>query len=73
MAIPFGDVPTGTLATTAFWLVLISVTLPVGSGAVLTQASQRFEIAIDRAPSDVAFDPNIWMLMEPRKFSRRQP
>jgi len=39
----------------------------------LTQASQRFEIAFDRAPSDVAFDPNTWMLMEPPKFSRRQP
>jgi len=39
----------------------------------LTQASQRFEIAADRAPSDVALDPNTWMLMEPPKFSRRQP
>ena len=39
----------------------------------LTQASQRFEIAAERAPSDVALDPNTWMLMEPPKFSRRQP
>lgn len=39
----------------------------------LTQASQRFEIAADRAPADVALDPNTWMLMEPPKFSRRQP
>ncbi|MFL5489238.1 MAG: hypothetical protein ACJ8AJ_12235 [Gemmatimonadaceae bacterium] len=39
----------------------------------LTQENQRFEIAADRAPSDVALDPNTWMLMEPPKFSRRQP
>jgi aminopeptidase N len=39
----------------------------------LTQASQRFEIAADRAPSDVVLDPNTWMLMQPPKFSRRQP
>ena len=39
----------------------------------LTQASQRFEIAADRAPADVVLDPNTWMLMEPPKFSRRQP
>ena len=39
----------------------------------LTQASHRFEIAADRAPSDVVLDPNTWMLMEPPKFSRRQP
>jgi aminopeptidase N len=39
----------------------------------VTQGSQRFEIAADRAPSDVALDPNTWMLMEPPKFSRRQP
>jgi hypothetical protein len=39
----------------------------------LTQASQRFEIVADRAPTDVVLDPNTWMLMEPPKFSRRQP
>jgi aminopeptidase N len=39
----------------------------------LTGPSQRFEIAADRAPSNVALDPNTWMLMEPAKFSRRQP
>jgi aminopeptidase N len=39
----------------------------------LTQASQRFEIAADRAPSDIVLDPNTWMLMEPPKLSRRQP
>jgi aminopeptidase N len=39
----------------------------------LTQAAQRFEIAADRAPSDVTLDPNTWVLMEPPKFSRRQP
>lgn len=38
-----------------------------------TQASQRFEIAADKAPTDVVLDPNTWMLMEPPKFSRRQP
>jgi aminopeptidase N len=39
----------------------------------LTQGSQRFEIAADRAPAEVVLDPNTWMLMEPPKFSRRQP
>jgi len=39
----------------------------------VTQTSQRFEIAADHAPSDVALDPNTWMLMEPPTFSRRQP
>jgi aminopeptidase N len=39
----------------------------------LTQVSQRFEIAADRAPSDLTLDPNTWMLMEPPKFSRRRP
>ena len=39
----------------------------------LTRTSQRFELAADRAPSDVVLDPNTWMLMEPPKFSRRQP
>jgi aminopeptidase N len=39
----------------------------------LTQASQRFEIAAERAPSDLVLDPNTWMLMEPPKISRRQP
>jgi aminopeptidase N len=30
----------------------------------MTQKQQRFEIAADRAPADVALDPNVWMLME---------
>ncbi len=37
----------------------------------LTQASQRFEIAAESAPSDIVLDPNTWMLMEPPKFGRR--
>ena len=36
-------------------------------------SGKGFEIAADRAPSDIALDPNTWMLMEPPKFSRRQP
>ena len=39
----------------------------------LTLASQRFEIAADRAPADALLDPNTWMLMEPPRFTRRQP
>jgi aminopeptidase N len=39
----------------------------------LTQASHRFEIVADRAPSNIVLDPNTWMLMEPPKFSPRQP
>lgn len=37
----------------------------------LTQAKQRFEIAADAAPRQVALDPNTWMLMEPPKFAKR--
>jgi aminopeptidase N len=32
----------------------------------MTQRSQRFEIAADRAPTSVTLDPNTWMLMEAR-------
>ena len=39
----------------------------------LTQANQRLEIAAESAPTDVVLDPNTWILMEPPKFSRRQP
>jgi aminopeptidase N len=39
----------------------------------LRQARGRFEIAAERAPTDVILDPNTWMLMEPPAFSRRQP
>jgi aminopeptidase N len=36
----------------------------------MTRMSQRFEIPADRAPRDVALDPNVWMLME-AKFVKR--
>jgi aminopeptidase N len=56
----------------------LEVALVADSGPVpriekieVTQASQRFEIAAERAPSDVVLDPNTWMLMEPPKFGRR--
>jgi hypothetical protein len=52
-------------------LVADSSAMPRIEKVELTQASQRFEIAADRAPSDVVLDPNTWMLMEPPKFSRR--
>jgi aminopeptidase N len=36
----------------------------------MNQVKQQFEIASDRAPKDVALDPNVWMLME-SKFVKR--
>jgi aminopeptidase N len=36
----------------------------------MTRTTQRFEIPADRAPRDVALDPNVWMLME-AKFVKR--
>ena len=36
----------------------------------MNKKTQRFEIAADRAPKDVALDPNVWMLME-AKFVKR--
>jgi aminopeptidase N len=36
----------------------------------MTSMTQRFEIPSDRAPRDVALDPNVWMLME-AKFVKR--
>ena len=34
----------------------------------MTQAKQRFEVAVDKAPKDVILDPNSWMLMDPPTF-----
>jgi len=36
----------------------------------MNKKTQRFEIAADHAPSNVALDPNVWMLME-AKFEKR--
>jgi hypothetical protein len=35
-----------------------------------TARSQKFEIAVDKEPSSVELDPNVWVLMD-SKFSRR--
>ena len=36
----------------------------------MNKKTQRFSIAADHAPSDVALDPNVWMLME-ATFAKR--
>ena len=37
----------------------------------MTQAKQRFAIAVTSAPKDMVLDPNTWLLMDPPQVVRR--
>ena len=51
-------------------VVTVAGASPVVQRLECTAKSQKFEIAVDKEPSSVELDPNVWVLMD-SKFSRR--
>ena len=50
--------------------VTVAGASPVVQRVECTAKSQKFEIAVDKEPSSVELDPNVWVLMD-SSFSRR--